>query len=472
MNPHAFHHYDFGPTACLANPNVIASIQQQIRNAGALSPADIRLGRTMGLIGTERINTIGLNDGVFYPPDVPAPVPLERQATVRAASRAPAPASRTLHALALLVDFADNPGTRPATDFQAMLFDATNPGSMTSIYKDLSYSALTVTGEAIGYVRVPRAYSDYTAGESGMGSNFPDNTPGLLVDALTEFCKTDSLQRFDTDGDGYVDGIFLIHAGGGAEAEPDPTLRPDKIWSHKWVLPQPFMNQGVRVYAYSTEPEDGRVGVFAHEFGHVLGLPDLYDTSYRSSGAGEWCLMGGGSWGGEGDKPTRMSCWCLAQLGWIKPRNVSKSIAGKSLKLAAIAESKTHCHRLAKNAATSSPEYFLLEHRPKSGRDSELPGGGLLVWHVDERQSGNTNPLAYKVGLVQADGKRDLEFGRKGDKGDPFPGSKKVTAIDDSTTPSTRANDGSPSGIRLSSIALGQNPELATLKAKITRTSP
>ena len=100
------------------------------------------------------------------------------------------------------------------------------------------------------------------------------------------------MKRFDTDDDGFVDGIFLIHAGGGAEAEPNPTKRKDMIWSHKWTLPTPFSNSGVKVYAYSTEPEDGHVGVFCHEFGHVLGLPDLYDTTYRSEGVGIWCLMG------------------------------------------------------------------------------------------------------------------------------------------------------------------------------------
>jgi M6 family metalloprotease-like protein len=84
-------------------------------------------------------------------------------------------------------------------------------------------------------------------------------------------------------------------------------------------------NDGVRVYAYSTEPENGKIGVFAHEFGHVLGLPDLYDTSYQSAGVGEWCLMGGGSWGGNGSKPTQLSCWCLARLGWMTPKVVKRS---------------------------------------------------------------------------------------------------------------------------------------------------
>lgn len=354
-----------------------------------------------------------------------------------------------MHALALLVDFPDNPGTRPANEFQQLLFDPSNPNSMTSIYKDLSYGSFSVTGEAIGYIRVPKPYSFYTAGQSGTGNSFPQNTPGLLVDALTQFCKTDSLGRFDLDGDGFVDGIFLIHAGGGAEAEPNPALRPNMIWSHKWTLPQPFQNKGVKVFAYSTEPEDGRVGVFAHEFGHVLGLPDLYDTTYRSHGVGDWCLMGGGSWGGGGDRPVRMSCWCLSQLGWLTPKNITKK--GKQ-SLAVIEQSKASCRRVW-TKGQPGPEYFLVEHRARQGRDLELPGEGLLVWHIDESQSDNTNPLSYRVGLTQADGRRDLErLVNQGDPSDPFPGASGVTALSDATNPSTRTNLGDPTGVALSGI--------------------
>ena len=84
-----------------------------------------------------------------------------------------------------------------------------------------------------------------------------------------------------------------------------------------------------------------------------------------------------------------------------------------------------------------------------------MPGAGLALWHIDETQSDNTNPLAYKVALVQADGKRDLEFNRNGgDAGDVFPGSKSVTSVDDkgASHPHTRKNDGTATGISLSKI--------------------
>jgi immune inhibitor A len=95
-----------------------------------------------------------------------------------------------------------------------------------------------------------------------------------------------------------------------------------------------------------------------------------------------------------------------------------------------------------------------------------LPGSGLALWHIDESQSSNTNPLAYMVGLVQADGKRDLEFNRNaGDNKDLFPGANNVTAVNDTTTPSTRANDGSTTGVALSQIS--QNNGVVKLKVKV-----
>ena len=251
------------------------------------------------------------------------------------------------------------------------------------------------------------------------------------------------------DGDGFVDGIFLIHAGSGAEAEANAAKRKDMIWSHKWTLPTPFSKNGVKVFAYSTEPEDGKVGVFCHEFGHVLGLPDLYDTTSRSEGVGDWCLMGGGSWGNGGANPTRMSCWCLSRLGWATPTVLTGT---QKLTLPTLETDPTACYRLWSNGATG-PEYFLIENRQATGMDKFLPGSGLALWHIDERQSSNTNPLAYMVGLVQADGLQELEQGlNRGEAGDVFPGTKAVKSVSDTTNPNMRANNGSATKIKLSAI--------------------
>ncbi len=404
-----------------------------------MTAQELQIARRIGLLATIPVARSGFNDGIVFPYECSAGAstlePVDSEAPLDPVESK----KRSMHTIALLVDFSDNKGTRSAKEFEKVLFDKANPDSMTNFYRQLSYGALDLTGEVIGYVRAP-----------------------LLNDVLTIFCQTDSLTRFDTDQDGFVDAIFLIHAGGGAEAEPNPTKRKNMIWSHKWTLPQPFVNHGVKVFAYSTEPEDGRVGVFSHEFGHLLGLPDLYDRTFRSHGIGDCCLMAGGSWGGEGNLPARMSCWCLSKLGWINP----KVVRGKeTLHLDTLEEKKTECYRLWTKGATG-PEYFLLENRQAKGLDAALPGSGLAVWHIDERQSSNDNPLAYLVALLQADGNKDLELLKNsGDGGDLFPGDKNVAAVDDNTTPSTRSNMGSPSRVALTNIAMTGG--IVTLQAEV-----
>ena len=157
-----------------------------------------------------------------------------------------------------------------------------------------------------------------------------------------------------------------------------------------------------------------------------------------------------------------MSCWCLSKLGWIKPKVVTRK---KSIRLNTLEKKKTECYRLWTKGATG-PEYFLLENRQAKGLDAALPGSGLAVWHIDERQSNNNNPLAYLVALLQADGKKDLELLKNsGDAGDLFPSDKGVAEIDDNTTPSTRSNRGSPSRVALTNIAMSRG--IVTLKPEV-----
>ncbi|HYD11689.1 MAG TPA: M6 family metalloprotease domain-containing protein [Allosphingosinicella sp.] len=453
--------YAGGPTTCIASPEVMADISEQISQENILSVADARIATMAGLLAIPSVGKIGFNDGVIYPPatlqEAPQKLVLGFESTVadtggiQPSQQAAIPsAAGRLNCLVLLVDFEDNQGSLPASHFESLLFDDGNPDSMRSFYQDLSYGALDIDGVVTEWIRADHPYDYYTAGESGTGGNYPNNTPGLLHEVLQKYCANNSLAPFDQNGDGFMDGLFLVHAGGGAEAERDRTRRPHMIWSHKWVLPEAFENDGVSAFAYFTAPEDGLLGVFAHEFGHFLGLPDLYDTSYRSKGLGDWCLMAGGSWAGGGQTPVRLSAWCLAQLNWIQPVNVT---GPETLALAPLEQDAGACYRLWSNGDPGS-EYFLIENRQQQGRDIGLPGSGLAVWHIDETQSDNTNPLSYRVALIQADGKRELEFSRNdGDPGDLFPGSGNVTALDDAGAhPHTRANDGTATGVALSGI--------------------
>jgi len=134
--------------------------------------------------------------------------------------------------------------------------------------------------------------------------------------------------------------LLVVHAGPGAEE----TGNPRDIWSHKWQLsdatfgsPGPVQTQdGVTVDAFSVEPErfeNGRlmsIGVFCHEFGHLLGMPDLYDTDYSTYGLGGFCVMAAGSWARASQSDPPGSCpvlpcaWNKYLLGWVRPESVEQ----------------------------------------------------------------------------------------------------------------------------------------------------
>ena len=102
----------------------------------------------------------------------------------------------------------------------------------------------------------------------------------------------------------------------------------------------------------------------------------------------------------------------------------------------------------------SSKEYFLVENRQQTGFDASLPGSGMLVWHIDETQSGNTDERHYKVALMQADGKRNLERSdNRGDAGDAYPGSSRNRVFDAASNPNSKSYGDANSGVAITDIS-------------------
>jgi len=444
-------------TPCLVapHPKVAKQIRErseELRMKGPFGLADsMQLSSDLGLPIIEP-GRIGFNDGSFYPP---ATGPAGLGMASAAAPVAP-PSTGKRHVLVLLVDFPDVKGKQTSQHFDDLLFGkgtATAP-TLKTYYDQASSGQLKVTGKVVGWLRLPSKLKAYTAGQSATGT-YPNNGQKLVEDAIDAAVAAGvNFSKFDLDGDGSLDGLIVVHAGSGAEAETSAAKRPNLIWSHKWAISAARKRNGVTIWSYTLQPEDGRVGVFCHEFGHFLGLPDLYDTTNRSEGVGEWCLMGAGSWGGKGDRPTHMSAWCRLQLGWSKVTAINGKKVAQKL---APAHTNGPILKLGMSGGPAN-ECFLLECRQKAGIDAALPGEGLLVWHIDDGVHGNTNPLRYQVGLVQADGKRDLEFmANRGDAGDPFPGSAGSKAFDDTSSPSSRTYAGQQSGVGVRNIAVAAN---------------
>ena len=229
--------------------------------------------------------------------------------------------------LLILVEFPDHPADKinhPPQAYTDMMFSTgvIPTGSLLEYYQEISYGAFTPAGTVTVWITAPHNYSDYVGSYYGMGS-YPNNSQGLLQDCVNLLDPTLDFAQFDNNGDGYVEGIFLVHAGPGAEE----TGSSGDIWSHAWYY-EAITDDGVRTGRYSIEPEefmDGSmisIGVYCHEYGHVLGMPDLYDTDGSSEGIGVYCLMAGGSWGalpGNPERPTHMCAEMKRRLEWVMP---------------------------------------------------------------------------------------------------------------------------------------------------------
>jgi immune inhibitor A len=245
--------------------------------------------------------------------------------------------------------------------FMDLLFnDAPGANSMRNFYIEQSSNRYTVHGDVTDWVPVPGVACDYDDGDPGPGdaqhvwqflidtvNGWYDSqiaagkTPAEINDYLSQF---DVWDRYDYNGsgnfdepDGYIDTFQSVHSGEGNEAGGG-ALGDCAIWSHSWyVYPDvtgtigPDINKlgGIQigdsnywVGKYTIQPENGGVGVFTHEFGHDLGLPDLYDTSGGENGTGFWTLMSSGSWLDDGkdtigNKSSHMGAWEKFQLGWL-----------------------------------------------------------------------------------------------------------------------------------------------------------
>ena len=378
----------------------------------------------------------------------------------------------------LLGYYSDSQPKYTRQDFQNDLFDSNPKGTVTQFYTEISCGKMYLTGTLSEWAGVPKTLL-YYAGTNGQSN---DGRRDFVIDLLFSIDPTFDFSPYvdptSLDYEGYhVRLIATVHTGAGAEAGAS------NIWSHRWnVRPRITARKADRTDTlynnpkilstghfltndtylgypvvvdgdYACEPEMSggsntngsliEIGVFCHEFGHLFGLPDLYNTSatYGSTdqGLGNWCLMAAGSWGGDGStpaKPAHMSAWCKTQLGWVTPTVVTKFLPQQSIRKA---EKFPEAYKLWLLGQSSS-EYFLVENREKVGFDTSLVRGGLLIFHVDENQSsvGNTDPNHHWVDLAQADGLRNLNTSsNRGDAGDPFPGSANNRSFDGYTNPNS-----------------------------------
>ncbi len=401
----------------------------------------------------------------------------------------------SLNTAVLLFDFADLTHWfgHTVSDYYELLFSSSNPGSMYSYYREVSYGQFSVYGTVIDWLQSYYPHTNYALHYYGLEWIYDPYTQDqsigvymLVRDAVYAAEATGfDLNSLDQDVDHVAHGLFVVHAGPGAEETGDTT----HIWSHKAdarelceLIRQEYdpncpyiISRGCTLGVYSMEPEmiEGgdliTVGVFCHEFCHVLGAPDLYNTSKGSYVCGKFELMDAGSWNrlsGEnpGMRPAHPSLWIKMLLGWVEPDSIERDTPAVPDEVkGAIIDASTssimpHVWRILSNPygvdwsdlSPGTGEYFLVENRAKIGYfEIALPDDGLAIWHVDESQPDNNDENARLVSLIKADG--DPSTTTYGEEGDLFKNTTYELGSLDLSSPYMW--DGAPSGIKVKNIS-------------------
>ncbi len=312
--------------------------------------------------------------------------------------------------IVILVEFTDvsHQASNTQVKFQSLMF-STTPGvsSLHNYYDEVSYGQLSVVGNSTAWYTVPNPMSEYGADSLSGTDDANGAVYRLVTDAVLLADADIDFSEYDNDGDGIVDHLAVVHSGQGQES----SVNTNAIWSHRWAVVdadmsapgnQELMVDGVQVYWYTMQSEFSPMGVFAHEFGHDLGLIDLYDTEDDSEGIGPWGLMGGGAWLGSpaGSEPAHPCAWSKIELGWVTPFEVLTPLVAENIPQV---ETSGVIYKLPIADTPAGEEYFLIENRQRVGFDSALPGSGLLIWHVDESVDSNDDQFHRRVDLEEAD---------------------------------------------------------------------
>jgi immune inhibitor A len=416
------------------HPSVLAEIKRELDQATKRDPNLNKMNFLKSLGIEPGYNPLGRDD----PARPKAEALLEGRIEMERVALPAFKPTGDINALVILIDFGDNQHAVSPDHYSEMLFSQGTylTGSLRDYYRVVSNKKVNIVGQVSGWHRMPLNYSYYVGNESGGDPNgYPNNAKKMVEDAVTLALNNDQTvewNRYDINGDGMVDALFVVHAGPGAEVKPTAAERAKHIWSHKWVTQIPIQVTN-KTYAalYMTVPEDGLLGVYAHEAGHlVFGWPDLYDAcpdSNRTAGVGDWSLMASGSWNNGGLTPAYPDAWCRYVQGWTKTSVVRGT---KRIRAPAI-EDADQVYNVPIKSKTK--EYFMIESRRRAKYDQYLPGDGLLIYHIDEAAENNCDEDHLAVGLIQADGQQNLQriglLGNQGDDGDHFRGLLRKSAL-------------------------------------------
>jgi len=427
------------------------------------------------------------------------------------AMKSASPLTGTLPLVVVPALFQDSPQpyVSPAEIQQALFDGPSQYGTVSQYFQEVSGGRFHVTGRTVPWVRTSLTLEEVVGDSYGLDEDA--GTGAFLFEALEAVDPGLDFGAFDNDGpdglpnsgddDGQVDGVVFQFL------EVSASCGGPGIWPHRsrlqyWNHDVPFQSDDERygggfilLNDYTIQSAVDCTGdavqtatTVAHELGHVLGLPDLYDRSQgilpeeRRWVLGCWSLMAAGAWGcgssnrGGWVRPTHMGAWEKLVLGWLSDVEVVGEVLGQEFLLPPVTESERVLKiPLHGGPGYESDEYLLVEYRAQQGFDADLPSSGVLVYHVDPsletNQPCDTCPQRYMVGLLEADGNNSLRLnflqgGNRGEAGDAW-GVRDPKALTNSTDPSSRLNSGAASQVTVYEIYVEEDVARLVLSSRV-----
>ena len=378
------------------------------------------------------------------------------------------PSTGSPKVVVILAQFPDMKFTMddPATYFSNLLnqkgfseYGAT--GSAADYFSAASNGQFSPQFDVYGPVTVSKSYSYYGAPTSSGGN---DSYPHIMVvHAMNELDATVDFSQYDTDGDGNIDNVYVFYAGYG---ENYGGVDENCIWPHSWYVKSGGSvykkYDGVYVdryacsneYMYGYNKPEG-IGTFVHEFGHVVGLPDLYDTVYGEASnltPGIYDVMDTGSYNNDGRTPPTYSIFERNAASWAEIEEITADDASSLTLEPIVTSNKGYMIRTG-----ASNEFFLLENRQHTSWDQYIPGHGMLIWHVDYNSSiwasnkPNNTAAHQHVDIEEANGSvNNTSYNTL--QGYTFPGTSGNRSFTSTTSPSLTSWDGSSLGVSITNI--------------------
>ncbi len=331
-------------------------------------------------------------------------VKMQRTSTT---AQKPFPLLGNVKTLVILVNFSDVSYITPnAQAAFTSLFNTTGynanraTGSVRDYFMASSYGKFAPTFDVIGPYVLPNTLA-YYGNDNSIRKDV--NLEQMVIDACTQASANGiDFSQYDTDNDGYVDNVSIVYAGQ-SQAEGGAT---STIWPQTTSLSNAnnsFNGKIIARYTCVSELKNGfgttmtSIGVFCHEFGHVLGLPDYYNTLNANITLDKWDIMDAGSYLNQSCTPPTYSAFNRFYLGYFTPQEVSttSNLTLRPIYQGSTAPANTNNQAFlfsetAHNLSGKSPnpkEFFMVEYRKKIGWDSYLPQEGMLIWHIDYDQT-------------------------------------------------------------------------------------